>query len=221
MVKCPICKRSILDDPPENFLIRQVIEQLELIRSTCNGCKKYVQSKYQVLGHKHCSSHRDCTGKTKWLPERCKACAEFKETFTTLSGGEQHLGIRNLKDMLRKVARNRSKYGPWEYIAPLKSTFPEYFADNILSSTPINSPRQGDLDEPHTMPPPSTTAIPLGPPPPRSTTALQQQQPLNQKHQVAGPPMTGPPMTSVYSLGQRDLGKPQAPLYITAGQSRS
>ena len=63
-------------------------------------------------------------------------------------------------------------YDKWEYIAPLKSTFPEYFADNI-SSTPINSPRQGDLDEPHTMPPPSTTAIPLGPPPPRSTTALQ------------------------------------------------
>ena len=61
------------------------------------------------------------------------------------------------------------------------------------------------------MPPPSTTAIQD-----KAQAALQQQQPLNQKHQVAGPPMT-----SVYSLGQRDLGKPQAPLYITAGQSRS
>ena len=58
---------------------------------------------------------------------------------------------------------------------------------------------------------PSTTAIQD-----KAQAALQQQQPLNQKHQVAGPPMT-----SVYSLGQRDLGKPQAPLYITAGQSRS
>ena len=46
--------------------------------------------------------------------------------------------------------------------------------------------------------------------PPPSTTAIQDKA-LNQKHQVAGPPMTGPPMTSVYSLGQRDLGKPQAP----------
>ena len=51
------------------------------------------------------------------------------------------------------------------------------------------------------MPPPSTTAIQD-----KAQAALQQQQPLNQKHQVAGPPMT-----SVYSLGQRDLGKPQAP----------
>ena len=119
-------------------------QHLHVIRSNCSSCKKY-KPEYWVLGHRYCSSHRDCTGKREWLPNQCDACTKFIEEFPTLSGGEQHTAMTNLKAMLRKMARTRSRYGPWAYIEPLKLTFPDYYRVNSPPSAA--SPTNGTVGE--------------------------------------------------------------------------
>ena len=157
-------------------------KSLEIVRSSCSSCKKYAPTGNWVLGHYYCSSHRDCTGKRGWLPDSCDACIEFKEGFDSLTGGEQHSAIAQLKVLLRKTSRTRCKYGPWTYLPVLKSRFPTYFGENGLTSSPTAaSPRQGELDE-HQTQRTSPSALQVG------AQAASQHQPFDPTHQVSDPP---------------------------------
>lgn len=159
-------------------------QKLEVIRSNCPSCKKYAPPGKQELGHPSCSSHRDCTGKSEWLPDRCRPCVDFREAFTSLSGAEQHRAIADLKAILRKTHKNRGKYGPWSYMTILKNRFPDYYLANASSSSAPGSPKQRDVQEhrgDHTSP---TTSQPAA-----IQDAVQHQSPA-QTLQMTAPSMT-------------------------------
>ena len=120
------------------------MSSLDIVRQTCSRCKEYIPSEKWELGHFYCSSHRDCTGKTGWTPEECQVCGGLIQQFASQTGGQQHSFIKQLRQMLRRTCKGRSrKNKPWVYTDKLKETFPDYFLENELSpSSPGSSIQQ-------------------------------------------------------------------------------
>ena len=112
-------------------------KDINVKRQNCNRCKLYAPPEKWEVGHYYCSAHRDCTGKSEWCPELCEICQDFKSKFTSLSGGEQHTAIKNLRAMLQRTAKGRSRRdNPWKYSDKVKETYSEYFPDHDMGSSP-------------------------------------------------------------------------------------
>ena len=117
------------------------MSSLDIVRQNCNRCREYIPAEKWELGHFYCSSHRDCTGKASWTPEECQVCGDLIQQFATQTGGQQHTTIKQLRQMLRRTCKGRSrKNKPWVYTDKLKETFPDYFQENeLIASSPGSS----------------------------------------------------------------------------------